>query len=58
MLFNVYHVIVVNPDAHDGLNTDAARRFRSFLLEPETQAVISAFGLEEHGQALFTGDAE
>ena len=57
-LFNVYHVIVVNPDEHDGLNTEAARRFRSFLLDPETQAVISDFGLEEHGQALFTGYAE
>ena len=57
-LLNVYHVIVVNPDRHDGLNTEAARRFRSFLLEPETQEAISAFGLEEHGQALFSGYAE
>ena len=57
-LFNVYHVIVVNPDRHDGLSTEAARRFRSFLLDPATQEVISAFGLEEHGQALFTGYAE
>ena len=57
-LFNVYHAIVVNPDQHDGLNTDAARRFRAFLLEPETQDVISTFGLEEYGQALFTGYAE
>lgn len=57
-LFNVYHVIVVNPDRHDGLNTDLARQFHAFLLEPATQDVISAFGLEEHGQALFTGYAE
>ena len=57
-LFNVYHVIVVNPDRHDGLNTDAARRFREFLLEPETQAAISEFGIAEHGQPLFTGYAE
>ncbi len=57
-LFNVYHVIVVNPDRHDGVNIDAARRFRSFLLEPVTQAAISAFGLEARGQALFTGYAE
>jgi len=57
-LLNVYHVIVVNPEEHDGLNSDGARRFRSFLLEPEAQAVISDFGLEEHGQALFTGYAD
>jgi len=58
VLFNVYHVIVVNPDEHDGLSIDAARRFRSFLLEPATQETISAFGVEEHGQSLFTGYAE
>jgi tungstate transport system substrate-binding protein len=57
-LFNVYHVIVVNPDRHEVLNTDLARQFRAFLLDPATQDVISAFGLEEHGQALFTGYAE
>lgn len=57
-LFNVYHVIVVNPDRHDAVNAEAARRFRSFLLKPETQETISAFGLEEHGQPLFTGYAE
>ncbi|MDA0353628.1 MAG: substrate-binding domain-containing protein [Chloroflexi bacterium] len=57
-LFNVYHVIVVNPDKHDGLNTAGARAFRAFLLEPETQAVISAFGVEEYGQPLFTGYLE
>jgi tungstate transport system substrate-binding protein len=58
VLRNVYHVIVVNPARHDGLSTDAAREFSDFLVDPETQAIISAFGLEEHGQPLFTGDAE
>jgi tungstate transport system substrate-binding protein len=58
VLRNVYHVIIVNPDRHDGLNTDAAREFSDFLVAPETQAIISAFGLAEHGQPLFTGDAE
>lgn len=58
VLRNVYHVIIVNPDRHDGLNTEAARAFSDFLVEPATQALISGFGLEEHGQPLFTGDAE
>lgn len=57
-LFNVYHVIVVNPDEHDGLNTDAARAFSDFLLEADTQEIISNFGQEQYGQALFTGYPE
>jgi tungstate transport system substrate-binding protein len=57
-LFNVYHVIVVNPDRHRGVNAEAARRFRAFLLDPQTQQTISSFGVEQYGQALFTGYAE
>jgi tungstate transport system substrate-binding protein len=57
-LFNVYHVIVVNPDQHDGLHTEGAREFRAFLLEPDTQEVIAGFGVEEFGQPLFTGYVE
>ncbi len=53
-LFNVYHVIVVNPDRHDSVNAEAARRFRAFLLEPATQGLIGGFGGEEYGQPLFT----
>ena len=56
-LRNVYHVIIVNPERHDGLNTEPARAFRRFLIDPETQAQISAFGLAEYGEPLFTGDA-
>ena len=57
-LLNVYHVIVVNPERHDGLNTEGARAFRAFLLEPATQERISAFGVDTWGEPLFTGDAE
>ncbi len=53
-LFNVYHVIVVNPELHERVNSRAARRFRSFLLTPETQALIAGFGEELYGQPLFT----
>ena len=55
-LFNVYHVIVVSPDAHDGVNAEAARRFRDFLLLDETQELIRTFGVAEYGQPLFTPD--
>ncbi len=58
LLRNIYHVIIVNPDRHGGLNTEAARAFRAFLLEPATQALISSFGVAEHGEPLFTGYAD
>jgi tungstate transport system substrate-binding protein len=58
LLRNIYHVIIVNPDRHDGLNTEAARAFRAFLLEPATQTLISSFGVAEHGEPLFTGYAD
>ena len=58
LLFNVYHVIVVSPERHDGVHVGPARRFREFLLLPQTQELIDSFGVEEFGQALFTADAE
>lgn len=57
-LLNVYHVIVVNPEQHDDLNTEGARAFRAFLLDPATQERISSFGVEEWGEPLFTGYTE
>src|SRR5690606_14986830 len=35
-LFNVYHVMIVNPERHD-INLDGARAFVEFLVAPETQ---------------------
>jgi len=54
-LFNVYHVIVVNPDAFPSLtlNTAGAERFRDFLLSDEVQEIIATFGTEQWGQPLF-----
>lgn len=54
-LFNVYHVIVVNPDQFPDLdiNTDGADDFREFLLSDEAQEVIRTFGEDEYGQPLF-----
>lgn len=52
-LFNVYHVIVVSPEKHASIHIDAARRFSDFLLAPETQQAIEAFGKDEFGISLF-----
>ena len=57
-LLNIYHVITVNPEKWPGINYDGAAAFASFLVLPETQAVIGAFGVDKFGQPLFFPDAE
>jgi len=54
-LFNVYHVIVVNPDAFPNLslNDRGAEEFRAFLVADEAQDVIATFGADRYGQPLF-----
>lgn len=56
-LLNYYHVIVVNPDAHAGVNAAGARAFAEFLLRPDVQARIGQFGVEDYGEPLFVPDA-
>ncbi len=51
-LFNVYHVIVVNPDRHL-INREGAERFRAFMIAQDTLQVIATFGKDKYGQALF-----
>jgi tungstate transport system substrate-binding protein len=56
-LLNPYHVIEVSPTQHPRINPADARAFADFLVSPATQAVISAFGRDRHGEPLFVGDA-
>lgn len=56
-LLNYYHVIVVNPEKHAGVNVEGARAFAAFLLGDDIQQIIGAFGVEEYGQPLFVPDA-
>ncbi len=51
-LFNVYHVIVVNPDRHP-INREGAERLRAFMVAKDTLQVIATFGKDKYGQALF-----
>jgi tungstate transport system substrate-binding protein len=53
LLRNQYSVIRVNPDKHPHVQKEAARKFADFLLAPETQRAIAAFGKERFGQPLF-----
>ena len=52
-LLNVYHVITLNPERFPKANLKGARAFMDFLLNPETQKVIGAFGREKFGMPLF-----
>lgn len=52
-LYNVYHVIVVNPEKHPGVNVEGARAFADFLTSPQVQDIIRSYGVEKFGQPLF-----
>jgi tungstate transport system substrate-binding protein len=56
-LFNVYHVMQVNPEKSDQINADAAAAFVRFMTSPAAQEIIREFGLARFGEPLFVPDA-
>ena len=53
-LRNVYAVLRIDPERFPGrIHGEPARRFESFLLDPDTQRRIRSFGRERYGRALF-----
>ncbi len=52
-LLNIYSVMEVNPANGPRVNVAGGKAFAEFLLAPETQAVIKAFGVDKYGQPLF-----
>ncbi len=57
ILYNVYHVMEVNPRNAPRVNTAGGRALVEFLVAPETQAAIGRFGKSRFGQSLFIPDA-
>ena len=57
VLLNIYHVITVNPDKWPKVNYIGAKAFADFLVSPDTQKLISEFGVDKFGQPLFITDA-
>lgn len=57
ILYNVYHVMEVNPRNAPRVNTTGARALADFLVAPETQSLIGDFGRARFGQSLFVPDA-
>jgi tungstate transport system substrate-binding protein len=64
-LLNIYHVMQTNPeyveqnnpDAARMINTEGAKAFVEFMVDPETQSIIAEFGKDKFGEPLFTPDA-
>ncbi|PGY15263.1 substrate-binding domain-containing protein [Bacillus sp. AFS031507] len=52
-LMNIYHVMQVNPEKHDKINSKDAEKFVEFMVDAKTQDVIEDFGKKEYGQSLF-----
>ena len=52
-LMNIYHVMQVNPEKHDKINSKDAEKFVEFMVNAKTQDVIEEFGKKEYGQSLF-----
>ncbi|HXF96733.1 MAG TPA: substrate-binding domain-containing protein [Gemmatimonadales bacterium] len=57
LLYNVYHVMEVNPRNAPRVNVRGARVLARFFVAPETQRLIAAFGRTRFGQSLFLPDA-
>lgn len=56
-LYNVYHVLELNPNNAPRINIAGGRAFADFLVSPEAQRLIGEFGKARFGQSLFVPDA-
>ena len=56
-LYNVYHVLELNPRNSPRINVAGGRALADFLVAPETQRLIGEFGKGRFGQSLFVPDA-
>jgi tungstate transport system substrate-binding protein len=52
-LLNVYSVISINADWHEGIDSTNAERLVEFLMSDEVQDIIDSYGVEEYGMPLF-----
>ncbi|MBK6405872.1 MAG: substrate-binding domain-containing protein [Holophagales bacterium] len=57
-LRNAYRVIVVGPAKHPKTRAKEARRLAEWLVTPQAQKAIGAFGRQKYGQPLFVPDAK
>lgn len=56
-LLNIYHVMQVNSEKFPKVNAAGAKAFVEYMIAADTQKLISQFGMDKYGQALFFADA-
>jgi len=54
-LLNIYSAMLVNPENEASVNTPLGIAWINFLISDEVQEIISTYGAEKYGKALFTG---
>jgi len=52
-LYNIYHVMPVNPEKFPKVNATAGKAFADYLVSPEGQQRIGEFGKAQYGRSLF-----
>ena len=57
LLYNVYHVLELNPKNAPRINVSGGKAFADFMVSPETQTRIGQFGKSRFGISLFVPDA-
>src|SRR3989449_1589124 len=57
LLYNVYHVLQLNPHNAPRIKAAGGKAFAEFLVAPATQALIAEFGKSRFGRSLFVPDA-
>jgi len=57
LLYNVYHVLELNPKNASRINAVGGKALADFLVAPETQRLIGEYGKSRFGQSLFVPDA-
>ena len=53
LLFNPYHLLMLDPNRFPWLNSEGARALRDYLTSPATRERIREFGRDRHGLSLF-----
>ncbi|HXI34734.1 MAG TPA: substrate-binding domain-containing protein, partial [Gemmatimonadales bacterium] len=56
-LYNVYHVLELNPKNAPRINVEGGRALADFFVAPATQKLIGEFGRRRFRQSLFIPDA-
>lgn len=57
LLYNPYHIILINPQKFSWVDAPGAQALRDFLISPRTQAAIAAYKREQFGRSIFVPDA-